>query len=44
MDDKELRRQVGMTQPVIDQAVAGQSLAPEIVERLAAFLAHQTDM
>lgn len=33
-----MRRLVGLTGEVVDRAVAGQDLAPEIIERLSAFL------
>jgi hypothetical protein len=38
LDPMELRRKAGVTPEVVDQAVAGQDLATEIIERLAAFL------
>ena len=41
MDPRTIRRQAGVTAEVIDQAVAGRDLAPEIVGRLTDFLAQQ---
>jgi hypothetical protein len=39
LDEQTTRRQTGVTIETIDQAIAGRSLAPEIISRLAAFLA-----
>ena len=41
LDERTARKQAGVTLEVIDAAVAGHSLAPEIVGRLVDFLAQQ---
>jgi hypothetical protein len=38
LDPMQIRRQIGVTAELVSRAVAGQSLDPAIVERLAAFL------
>jgi hypothetical protein len=38
MDERAIRRALGMTEEVVDQALAGQELPGEAIERLVNFL------